>query len=430
MSNAKIRKISALEILDSRGNPTVQAEVVLSDGASGMAAVPSGASTGAREAVELRDGDTGRYRGKGVQNAVANVNRIIANALIGEEPFDQYAIDHRMIELDGTENKGNLGANAILAVSLATAKAAANSRKQPLYEYLQVSGRPILPVPFFNILNGGAHANNRVDVQEFMVVPVGAASFSECMRMGVEIYHSLSKFLDDRGFSTAVGDEGGFAPNLNSNEEALQLICTAGENAGWRPGEDFAIALDVASSEIWNEQSRVYEFSSESVIMSPFELADRLEAWSHQYPIVSIEDGMAENDWKGWSSLTQKLGSRLQLVGDDVFVTNPDIFQRGIDESVANAILIKLNQIGTLTETLETVEMAKQANYGVMISHRSGETEDTFIADLAVATAAGQIKTGAPCRSERTAKYNRLLHIEEQLNGAELYNIRQVRFVQ
>ncbi len=415
MSNCSIETIRALEILDSRGNPTLEAEVVLSDGARGIAAVPSGASTGEREAVELRDGNPDRYLGKGVRKAMENVNDIIGPALSGEEPFDQSAIDSQMIELDGTGNKSKLGANAILAVSLATAKAAANSKRQPLYEYLATDHELTLPTPFFNILNGGAHANNRLDVQEFMVVPNGVSSFQEGLLMGVEIYHSLSRYLNSNGFSTAVGDEGGFAPDLKSNEEALQLICEAGRKAGWEAGVHFGIALDVASSELWDHSSKRYEFSSESVTMDSSQLTDRLVSWVKEYPIVSIEDGMAENDWEGWSHLTRTLGNKVQLVGDDVFVTNPEIFQQGIQSSIANSILVKLNQIGTLTETLETIRIAKNAGYRVVISHRSGETEDTTIADLAVATAAGQIKTGAPCRSERTAKYNRLLRIESQL---------------
>lgn len=415
MAVCSFESIHALEILDSRGNPTLEAEVVLSDGARGVAAVPSGASTGAREAVELRDGNPDRYFGKGVRKAVENVNDVIEPALSGENPFDQSAIDNRMIELDGTENKNKLGANAILAVSLATAKAAANSKRQPLYEYLATDHALTLPTPFFNILNGGAHANNRLDVQEFMVVPNHGSSFQESVLMGVEIYHSLSEYLNSRGFSTAVGDEGGFAPNLESNEEALQLICEAGRNAGWEAGVHFGIALDVASSELWDDSNKVYEFSSESVTMDSGQLTDRLVSWAEEYPIVSIEDGMAENDWEGWSHLTRTLGSKVQLVGDDVFVTNPVIFKRGIQSSIANSILVKLNQVGTLTETLETIQIAKNAGYRVIISHRSGETEDTTIADLAVATAVGQIKTGAPCRSERTAKYNRLLRIESQL---------------
>ncbi|MDE0308827.1 MAG: phosphopyruvate hydratase [Acidiferrobacterales bacterium] len=417
MSNSSIETIHALEILDSRGNPTLEAQVVLSDGARGTAAVPSGASTGEREAVELRDGNRDRYLGKGVLNAVENVNNVIGPALSGENPFDQSSIDNLMIELDGTENKSRLGANAILAVSLASAKAAADSKQQPLYRFLATEDVVTLPTPFFNILNGGAHANNQLDVQEFMIVPNGVSSFQESVLMGVEIYHSLSRYLNDRGFSTAVGDEGGFAPDLKSNEEALQLICEAGAKAGWEPGVHFGIALDVASSELWRDSDKRYEFSSEHMTMDSGQLTDRLSSWVDQYPIVSIEDGMAENDWEGWSHLTQTLGERVQLVGDDVFVTNPDIFQQGIRSSIANSILVKLNQIGTLTETLNTIQIAKNAHYRVIISHRSGETEDTTIADLAVATASGQIKTGAPCRSERTAKYNRLLRIESQLGG-------------
>ena len=415
MANCSIETIHALQILDSRGNPTIEAKVVLSDGAYGVAAVPSGASTGAREAVELRDGNPDRYFGKGVGNAVANINNFLKPALLNENPFDQSAIDNRMIELDGTKNKSKLGANAILAVSLAIAKAAASSKCQSLYEYLATDQEFTLPIPFFNILNGGAHANNRLDVQEFMVVPMGVSSFHKSLRIGVEIYHSLSNYLNSRGFSTAVGDEGGFAPDLKSNEEALQLICEAGEIAGWEVGVHFGIALDVASTELWDDSRKRYVFSSESVTMDSCQLTDRLASWVDEYPIISIEDGMAENDWEGWSLLTRTLGRKVQLVGDDVFVTNPEIFQQGIQQSIANSILVKLNQIGTLTETLETIKMAKDANYRVIISHRSGETEDTTIADLAVATGVRQIKAGAPCRSERTAKYNRLLRIESQL---------------
>ena len=419
MSTVTISHIRALEILDSRGNPTVEAEVVLSDGSRGWAAVPSGASTGVREAVELRDGDKSRFAGKGVQIAVSNVNTKIAKKLRGTNPFDQLAIDKAMIDLDGTDNKSRLGANAILSVSMATARAAANSRNLPLYQYLGNENSMTLPIPYFNILNGGAHANNSIDVQEFMIVPLGASNFSEGLQAGVEIYHSLRQLLNTRGYSTAVGDEGGFAPNLNSNEHALHIICEAIEQAGFVPGKEIGIALDVASSEL--RKNDRYYLASEDIDLTAYELTDYLESWVDRFPIISIEDGMAEQDWDGWRSLSARLGKRVQLVGDDVFVTNPAILREGIEQSIGNAILIKLNQVGTLTETLETIRIAQEAGYGVMISHRSGETEDSAIADLSVATTASQIKTGAPCRSERTAKYNRLLKIESQLGGGAIY---------
>ena len=419
MSTVTISHIRALEILDSRGNPTVEAEVVLSDGSRGWAAVPSGASTGVREAVELRDGDKSRFAGKGVQIAVSNVNTKIAKKLRGTNPFDQLAIDKAMIDLDGTDNKSRLGANAILSVSMATARAAANSRNLPLYQYLGNEKSMTLPIPYFNILNGGAHANNSIDVQEFMIVPLGASNFSEGLQAGVEIYHSLRQLLNTRGYSTAVGDEGGFAPNLNSNEHALHIICEAIERAGFVPGKEIGIALDVASSEL--RKNDRYYLASEDIDLTADELTDYLESWVDRFPIISIEDGMAEQDWDGWRSLSARLGKRVQLVGDDVFVTNPAILREGIEQSIGNAILIKLNQVGTLTETLETIRIAQEVGYGVMISHRSGETEDSAIADLSVATTASQIKTGAPCRSERTAKYNRLLKIESQLGGGAIY---------
>ena len=419
MSTVTISHIRALEILDSRGNPTVEAEVVLSDGSRGWAAVPSGASTGVREAVELRDGDKSRFGGKGVQIAVSNVNTKIAKKLRGTNPFDQLAIDKAMIDLDGTDNKSRLGANAILSVSMATARAAANSRNLPLYQYLGNEKSITLPIPYFNILNGGAHANNSIDVQEFMIVPLGASNFSEGLQAGVEIYHSLRQLLNTRGYSTAVGDEGGFAPNLNSNEHALHIICEAIEQAGFVLGKEIGIALDVASSEL--RKNDRYYLASEDIDLTADELTDYLESWVDRFPIISIEDGMAEQDWDGWRSLSARLGKRVQLVGDDVFVTNPAILREGIEQSIGNAILIKLNQVGTLTETLETIRIAQEAGYGVMISHRSGETEDSAIADLSVATTASQIKTGAPCRSERTAKYNRLLKIESQLGGGAIY---------
>ena len=411
---ATIQSITALEILDSRGNPTVEAEVCLSDGTTGVAAVPSGASTGIREALELRDGDSERYGGKGVRTAVSNVNTEIANCLQGRSPFDQQAVDESLIELDGTPKKSRLGANAILSVSMATLRAAANSQNLPLYRYLNDEGVFILPVPYMNILNGGAHSNNLIDVQEYMVVPVLDCSFHEALRVGVEIYHALRKLLDSKGFSTAVGDEGGFAPNFDSNEHALNFIVESIELAGYEPGSQVSVALDVASSELVTDSSS-YNFASENLLMNRSELIERYESWINRFPIVSIEDGMAEQDWTGWAELTKKIGDRVQLVGDDVFVTDANTLERGIDDSIGNAILVKLNQVGTVSETLQTVAMAQKADYGVMISHRSGETEDCIIADLAVATSAGQIKTGAPCRSDRTAKYNRLLKIQSEL---------------
>ncbi len=414
--NTVIESVAGLEVLDSRGNPTVEAQVVLSDGSTGRGMVPSGASTGSREAVELRDGDEARYLGKGVLNAVRNIDEAIDDALRGEPPFDQERIDSILIDLDATPNKMRLGANSILAVSLAVAKAAANSQGVELFDQLTDSAGRELPRPYMNILNGGAHANNNIDFQEFMIVPKSANHFSEALRQGVEVYHHLRKSLDERGFSTSVGDEGGFAPNLQSNAEALDLIIQAIENAGYAPGEDVAIALDVASSEFYRDGR--YRLEAEGLDMSSDELADYYRDLLDRYPIISIEDGMDEQDWDGWSNLTQQIGSRVQLVGDDLFVTNPEILRRGIENNVGNAILIKLNQIGTLTETLTAIQIARQANYGTMISHRSGETEDTTIADLAVATCAGQIKTGAPCRSERVAKFNRFLRIECMLGDS------------
>lgn len=419
MTTPLISKVQALEILDSRGNPTIQTTVALSDGSVGSTAVPSGASTGVKEAVELRDGDSNRYLGKGVQKAVAHVEQEIAEVLVGLSPFDQSAIDYKMIELDGSENKGNLGANSILSMSLAVAKAAAGSLDQPLYRYLAENDEYVLPVPYLNILNGGAHANNNLDIQEFMIVPLGFSNFREGMRCGVEVYHSLKSLLNSRSYSTAVGDEGGFAPDLDSNEQALDLICEAIESTGLEPGKDIGIALDAASSELVVEDG--YYLESDKQKLSSSELVDWFESWVDRYPILSIEDGMGEDDWQGWKEMTDRLGNRIQLVGDDVFVTQTKVLQEGIDNSVANAILIKLNQVGTITETLEAVNLAKSANYGVMISHRSGETEDTSIADLAVATSAGQIKSGAPCRSDRTSKYNRLLTIEADLGRRGKY---------
>lgn len=415
----KIIDIHAREILDSRGNPTVEAEVRLASGAVGCAKVPSGASTGTREAVELRDGDPKRYLGKGVLKAVANVNTEIRAALVGMEATDQQALDTRMIELDGTENKHRLGANAILAVSLATAHAAAQDVGQPLYKYLHVGDGWRLPVPMMNVINGGAHADNNLDFQEFMILPVGAPSFSEALRFGAEVFHHLKAVLKQRGLATAVGDEGGFAPDLSSNEAALELILAAIEKAGYRPGEEIALGLDVASSEFYREGK--YVLASEGATLTSEEFADYLAAWVERYPIITIEDGMAEQDWEGWRRLTAMLGSRIQLVGDDLFVTNPAILQEGIKRQVANSVLIKVNQIGTLSETLAAVKMAHEAGYTAVISHRSGETEDTTIADLAVAWGTGQIKTGSLSRSDRIAKYNRLLQIEEQLGNQVSY---------
>ncbi|MCA2984927.1 phosphopyruvate hydratase [Gemmatimonas sp.] len=417
---APIVSVSAREILDSRGNPTVEVDVILETGAAGRAAVPSGASTGEREAVELRDGDPERYGGKGVQQAVNNVNTEIAEALEGMDATDQIAVDRALLDLDGTENKGRLGANAMLGVSMAVARAAALEVGLPLYRYLGGPMARTLPVPMMNILNGGAHATNTVDFQEFMVIPVGADSFAEGLRMGTQVFHQLKKVLVARKLSTGVGDEGGFAPNLASDEDALKVIIEAIEAAGFRPGQDIALALDVAASELFRDGQ--YQFrKSGAAARSPQAMAELYAGWLEQYPIVSIEDGMAENDWDGWKYLTELVGDRCQLVGDDLFCTNSEILAKGIEAEVANAILIKVNQIGTLTETLEAIELAKSAGYNSIISHRSGETEDTFIADLAVATQAGQIKTGAPSRSDRVAKYNQLLRIEEQLEGYAEY---------
>ncbi len=416
-----ITSIHAREILDSRGNPTLEAEVLLADGSSGRAAVPSGASTGSKEAVELRDGDKTRYLGKGVTKAVANVNGVIADSLRGLDAADQAALDARMIDLDGTENKGRLGANALLGVSLAAAHAVAASRKQSLWQYLagMTGATPVLPVPMMNIINGGAHADNNVDLQEFMVLPVGFDSFSEALRSGTEIFHALKSVLKARGLSTAVGDEGGFAPDLRSNEEALETILEAIGKAGYKAGEDVLLGLDVASSEFF--ENGKYNLTGEGKRLTSEQFVDFLANWCAQYPIVTIEDGMAENDWDGWKQLTDRLGGTVQLVGDDLFVTNPRIFKDGIARGVANAILIKVNQIGTLSETLEAIAMANAAKYAAIVSHRSGETEDTTIADIAVATTATQIKTGSLCRSDRVAKYNQLLRIEQQLGSAARY---------
>lgn len=417
----KISRIHAREILDSRGNPTLEAEVVLDNGASGRAAVPSGASTGVHEAVELRDGDESRYFGKGVVQAVRNVNEAIAADLAGFDAADQATLDARLIELDGTDNKGRLGANALLGVSLAAAHAAASAKDQWLYEHLLESSdqAATLPVPMMNILNGGAHADNRVDIQEFMVMPVGLPDFPSALQAGVEIFHALKAGLLRKGLSTAVGDEGGFAPDLNSNEAALELLMTAIVEAGYKPGEQIALALDVASSEFYRDGN--YVLDSEGRAFGSDEFVEYLSGLVGRFPIFSIEDGMDEDDWPGWKLLTERLGDAVQLVGDDLFVTNTEILKRGIDEQIGNAILIKPNQIGTLTETLQAIDMARTAGFGTIISHRSGETEDVTIADLAVATGAGQIKTGSLCRSDRVAKYNQLLRIHERLGSAAQY---------
>ncbi|WP_028920453.1 phosphopyruvate hydratase [Pseudoxanthomonas suwonensis] len=416
-----IAKIHAREILDSRGNPTLEAEVTLVDGSFGRAAVPSGASTGTKEAVELRDGDKTRYLGKGVKNAVANVNGAIAEALAGFDAADQQGLDRRLIDLDGTENKGRLGANALLGVSMAAAHAVAASRKQPLWQYLSglTESNVSLPVPMMNIINGGAHADNNVDFQEFMVLPVGASSFSEALRAGAEIFHSLKAVLKGHGLSTAVGDEGGFAPDFRSNVEALDTILEAIGKAGYKAGEDVLLGLDVASSEFFDNGK--YHLVGENKRLSSEQFVDFLADWVAQYPIITIEDGLAEDDWAGWKLLTDRIGNKVQLVGDDLFVTNPKILKQGIDSGTANAILIKVNQIGTLTETLEAIAMAHRASYAAIVSHRSGETEDTTISDIAVATTATQIKTGSLCRSDRVAKYNQLLRIEEALGASARY---------
>lgn len=421
---AMITEVYAREILDSRGNPTVEVEVCLEDGAVGRAAVPSGASTGVHEAVELRDGDKERYLGKGVTKAVDNVNDIIAEAIIGLEATRQTEIDELLIRLDGTPNKGRLGANAILGVSMAVAKAAASSVGLPLYLYLGGVAAKELPVPMMNILNGGQHADNNVDIQEFMIMPVGAKSFSEALRMDAEIYHNLKALLKSKGLSTALGDEGGFAPNLSCNSEAIEVILEAVEVAGYKPGKDILIALDVASSEFYADGK--YNLAGEGVVKTSEEMVDYLAELCAKYPIISIEDGLAEDDWEGWKKLTKKLGKKVQLVGDDLFVTNEARLVEGIKKGVGNAILIKVNQIGTLTETFNAIETAKRAGYTCIISHRSGETEDTTLADIAVAVNAGQIKTGAPARTDRVAKYNQLLRIEEDLGAAAKYRGKEV----
>lgn len=418
---ATIIDVFGREILDSRGNPTVEVEVILDDGAMGRAAVPSGASTGAFEAVELRDGDSERYLGKGTLKAVSHVNEDIADALIGMEAEDQREIDAEMIALDGTENKGNFGANAILGVSLAVAKAAAESAELPLYKYVGGVNANMLPTPMMNILNGGEHADNNVDFQEFMIMPVGAQSFAEALRWCAEIYHTLKKVLHEAGLGGGVGDEGGFAPNFTTNEEPLKYIVEACEKAGYKPGEDIMFAMDPASTEFYDAERGVYVLAGEDRELTSEEMVEYWAALVEKYPIISIEDGMAEEDWDGWKALTDRIGDKVQLVGDDLFVTNPKRLAKGIELGCANAILVKVNQIGSLTEALEAVQMAKQAGYACIMSHRSGETEDVTIADLAVATNAGQIKTGAPCRSDRVAKYNQLLRIEEELGDAGQY---------
>lgn len=416
-----IELVYAREVLDSRGNPTVEVEVVLESGSVGRAIVPSGASTGAFEAVELRDGDKGRYLGKGVEKAVANVNEIIAPELEGMDAFDQPAIDALMIELDGTHNKGKLGANAILGVSMAVARAAAEELGLPLFQYIGGVNAKQLPVPMMNILNGGEHADNSVDVQEFMILPVGAKSFKEGLRMGAEVFHSLKKVLSERGLACGVGDEGGFAPNLGSNREALELIVEAIEKAGYKPGDDVRLGLDVAATEMYDKETKLYDLKHEGKKLTAEQMVDLYEEWVNNFPIVTIEDGLDEEDWDGWKVLTERLGKKVQLVGDDLFVTNTERLERGIEAGVANSILIKVNQIGTITETLDAIEMAKRAGYTAVISHRSGETEDTTIADLAVAVNAGQIKTGAPSRTDRVAKYNQLLRIEEMVGEQARY---------
>ncbi len=416
---SKIKNIIAREIIDSRGNPTLEAEVLLESNAVGRAAVPSGASTGSREALELRDKDLKRYNGKGVLKNITNVQEDICSALKGFDSDDQEGVDKILIELDNTENKSNLGANTLLAVSLANAKACANNKNISLFRSLNQSNKYVMPVPMMNIINGGSHANNSVDIQEFMIMPIGVNSFSEAIRCGVEVFHALGKILDSKKYITTVGDEGGYAPNLSSNKEALDVILEAIEKAGYKPELDVVIALDVASSEFYKDG--FYELSSENKKYTNKEFIELLKSWKNDYPIVSVEDGLDENDWEGWHDLTIELGSKLQLVGDDLFVTNPKIFKEGIEKKIANAILIKLNQIGTLTETLDAIKMANKNNYNTIVSHRSGETEDTFISDLSVAYSCGQIKTGSLSRSDRVAKYNQLLRIEEELGNNAIY---------
>jgi enolase len=425
-----IASIQARQILDSRGNPTVEVDVITDQGVMGRAAVPSGASTGIHEAVELRDDDKGYYMGKGVLKAVNNVNTVIREELNGMYIFDQNAIDKKMIALDGTDNKGSLGANAILGVSLACAKAAAEEARQPLYRYIGGVNANLLPIPMMNIINGGSHADNSIDFQEFMIMPVGASSFSDAIRMGTEVFHHLKKVLKDKGYSTNVGDEGGFAPNLKSNEEAIESVLTAIEKAGYKPGHDMFIAMDAASSEFYIEKENVYHFKKSSgEKLSPSQMVDYWADWAKKYPILSIEDGLAEDDWKGWKMLSDKIGSTTQLVGDDLFVTNVKRLQKGIDEKTANSILVKVNQIGTLSETIDAVQLAQNNSYTSVMSHRSGETEDATIADLAVALNCGQIKTGSASRSDRMAKYNQLLRIEEQLGEAARYLGKDFKYI-
>lgn len=425
-----IASIQARQILDSRGNPTIEVDVITDQGVLGRAAVPSGASTGIHEAVELRDDDKGYYMGKGVLKAVNNVNTVIREELNGVYIFEQNQIDQKMIELDGTENKGNLGANAILGVSLACARAAAESARQPIYRYVGGVNANLLPIPMMNIINGGSHADNSIDFQEFMIMPVGADSFSDAIRMGTEVFHHLKKVLKDKGYSTNVGDEGGFAPNLKSNEEAIESVLTAIEKAGYKPGDDIYIAMDAASSEFYLEKENVYHFKKSSgQKLSPAEMVDFWDNWTKKYPILSIEDGLAEDDWKGWKLLSDKLSKKVQLVGDDLFVTNVKRLQKGIDEQIANSILVKVNQIGTLTETINAVQLAQHNSYTSVMSHRSGETEDSTIADLAVGLQCGQIKTGSASRSDRMAKYNQLLRIEEQLGDTAQYWGKNFKFV-
>lgn len=425
-----IASIQARQILDSRGNPTVEVDVITDQGIMGRAAVPSGASTGVHEAVELRDGDKGHYLGKGVLKAVNNVNTVIREELNGVYIFDQNAIDKRMIALDGTDNKSSLGANAILGVSLACAKAACEEARQPLYRYVGGVNANLLPIPMMNIINGGSHADNSIDFQEFMIMPVGASSFSDAIRMGTEVFHHLKKVLKDKNYSTNVGDEGGFAPNLKSNEEAIESVLTAIEKAGFKPGKDMFIAMDAAASEFYIEKENVYHFKKSSGDkLTPAEMVNYWAEWAKKYPILSIEDGLAEDDWKGWKLLSDKIGDKVQLVGDDLFVTNVNRLQQGIDKGVANSILVKVNQIGTLSETIDAVQLAQNSSYTSVMSHRSGETEDTTIADLAVALNCGQIKTGSASRSDRMAKYNQLLRIEEQLGEAARYLGKDFKYV-
>jgi enolase len=425
-----IASVQARQILDSRGNPTIEVDVITDSGIMGRAAVPSGASTGVHEAVELRDDDKGYYLGKGVLKAVNNVNTVIREELNGTYIFDQNAIDKKMIALDGTDNKGSLGANAILGVSLACAKAAAEEARQPLYRYVGGVNANLLPIPMMNIINGGSHADNSIDFQEFMIMPVGATNFTDAIRMGTEVFHHLKKVLKDKGYSTNVGDEGGFAPNLKSNEEGIESVLTAIEKAGYKPGVDMFIAMDAAASEFYIEKENVYHFKKSSgEKLTPAQMVDYWADWAKKYPILSIEDGLAEDDWKGWKLMSEKLGSKIQLVGDDLFVTNVNRLQRGIDEQIANSILVKVNQIGTLSETIDAVQLAQNNSYTSVMSHRSGETEDTTIADLAVALNCGQIKTGSASRTDRIAKYNQLLRIEEQLGEAARYLGKDFKYV-